>query len=145
MLGRSEMAGKICVRNLSSRTHFWIAPFAALVSVLPLVSTPVAAEELNPQQQLAFDIYKELVEINTVTATGDTARAAEAMAARLRAAGFAEADVHVFSPVPRKGNLVARLRGTGARKPILLVAHLDVVPASREDWSVEPFKLTEQD
>ena len=88
-------------------------------------------QELSPQQQLAFDIFKELIEINTVTATGDTARAAEAMAARLRAAGFTEADVHAFfAPAPRKGNLVARLRGTGARKPILLVAHLDVVPAN---------------
>ena len=54
-------------------------------------------------------------------------------------------DVHAFSPAPRKGNLVARLHGTGMRKPILLVAHLDVVPASREDWSVDPFKLTEKD
>ena len=53
--------------------------------------------------------------------------------------------MQVFSPAPRKGNLVARLHGTGARKPILLVAHLDVVPALREDWSVDPFKLTEQD
>ena len=105
----------------------------------------VAAEGLRPQQQLAYDIYKELVEINTVTATGDTKRAAEAMAARLRAGGIAEGDIHVFSPAPRKGNLVARLRGSGARKPILLLAHLDVVPANREDWSVDPFKLTEQD
>ena len=104
-----------------------------------------AVEGLNPQQQLAFDIYKELIEINTVTATGDTRQAAEAMAARLRAAGFAEGDVQVFSPAPRKGNLVARLRGTGARKPILLLAHLDVVPARREDWSFDPFKLIEQD
>jgi acetylornithine deacetylase/succinyl-diaminopimelate desuccinylase-like protein len=131
--------------DLTSRKLFWIALLAAMVSVLPGMSGPATAEGLSPQQQLAFDIYKELVEINTVTATGDTAQAAEAMAARLRAAGFAEADVHAFSPAPRKGNLVARLRGTGARKPILLVAHLDVVPASREDWSVEPFKLTEQD
>jgi acetylornithine deacetylase/succinyl-diaminopimelate desuccinylase-like protein len=67
------------------------------------------------------------------------------MAARLRAAGFAGDDVHVFSPAPRKGNLVARLRGSGARKPILLLAHLDVVPANRDDWTVDPFKLTEQD
>jgi acetylornithine deacetylase/succinyl-diaminopimelate desuccinylase-like protein len=124
---------------------FRIAFFAALVSILPVTLRPAAAEGPSPQQQLAFDIYKELVEINTVTATGDTARAAEAMAARLLAAGFADADVHAFSPAPRKGNLVARLRGSGARKPILLVAHLDVVPASREDWSVDPFKLTEKD
>jgi len=115
----------------------------ALVSVL--AAGGARADGLNPQQQLAYDIYKELLEINTVTATGDTARAAEAMAARLRTAGFAESDVHVFSPAPKKGNLVARLHGSGARKPILLVAHLDVVPANREDWSVDPFKLTEKD
>lgn len=114
---------------------------------LTAVSLPEAGagEGLNPNQQRAFGIYKELIEINTVTATGDTAKAAEAMAARLRAAGFPEADVHAFSPAPRKGNLVARLRGSGARKPILLVAHIDVVPASREDWSTDPFKLVEQD
>src|SRR6476469_4061848 len=103
------------------------------------------AEPRSPQQQLAFDIFKELVEINTVTATGDTAKAAEAMAARLRAAGFTGPDLHVFTPAARKGNLVARLRGTGARKPILLLAHLDVVEARREDWSMDPFKLIEQD
>jgi acetylornithine deacetylase/succinyl-diaminopimelate desuccinylase-like protein len=115
---------------------------AALIAAAP---ASLRAETLTPQQQLAFDIYKELVEINTVTATGDTKQAAEAMAARLRAGGFAEADVQVFSPAPRKGNLVARLRGSGARKPILLLAHIDVVPANREDWSFDPFKLTEQD
>ncbi|MBR0751344.1 M20/M25/M40 family metallo-hydrolase [Bradyrhizobium jicamae] len=116
---------------------------AALGSAL--FATAASAEGLTEQQQFARDIYKELVEINTVTATGDTQKAAEAMAARLRAAGFPDSDVHVFSPAPRKGNLVARLRGSGARKPILLVAHIDVVPANREDWSVDPFKLTEQD
>ena len=101
--------------------------------------------DFDPAAAVRLDIYKELVEINTVTATGDTAKAAEAMAARLRAAGFADADVQVFQPAPRKGNLVARLRGTGARKPILLLAHIDVVPANREDWSVDPFKLIEKD
>jgi len=110
-----------------------------------LIACAAVAETLTPQQQFAYDIYKELVEINTVTATGDTAKAAEAMAARLRAAGFADGDVQVLQPAPRKGNLVVRLRGTGARKPILLLAHIDVVPANREDWSVDPFKLTEKD
>ncbi len=118
---------------------------AALISICLAVSGAVAAEGLNPIQQRAFDIYKELIEINTVTATGDTLQAAEAMAARLRAGGFPEADVRVLSPAPRKGNLVARLRGTGARKPILLLAHIDVVPAAREDWATDPFKLVEQD
>jgi len=121
-----------------------LLPALALM-FLACFGEPVRAQSLTAQQQTALDIYKELVEINTVTETGDTARAAEAMAARLRAAGFGGADVQVFSPAPRKGNMVARLRGTGARKPILLLAHLDVVPARREDWSVDPFKLTEKD
>src|ERR1700730_7691083 len=139
------MSREIWPSGRASRKRFWTGLFVALLSMLPMVAGSSAAEGLSPQQQLAFDIYKELLEINTVTATGDTARAAEAMAARLRAAGFADADVHAFSPAPHKGNLVARLRGTGARKPILLLAHLDVVPANREDWSLDPFKLTEQD
>ena len=139
------MFAAIGPRGFASRGSFFIVLFVAMVCILPAASRPAAAEGLSPQQQLSLDIYKELVEINTVTATGDTARAAEAMAGRLLAAGFAAADVHAFSPAPRKGNLVARLRGSGARKPILLVAHLDVVPASREDWSVDPFTLTEKD
>jgi acetylornithine deacetylase/succinyl-diaminopimelate desuccinylase-like protein len=116
----------------------------ALVS-LAYPGAPAHADNLTARQQLAIDIYKELVEINTVTETGDTGRAADAVAARLRAAGFEGADVQVFKPAPRKGNLVARLRGTGARKPILLLAHLDVVEAKPEDWSTDPFKLVEKD
>jgi acetylornithine deacetylase/succinyl-diaminopimelate desuccinylase-like protein len=106
---------------------------------------PAHAQAPTAHQQLALDIYKELVDINTVSATGDTGRAADAMAARLRAAGFSATDVQVFKPAPRKGNLVARLRGSGARKPILLLAHIDVVPANPEDWSLDPFKFTEKD
>src|ERR1043166_1425812 len=109
----------------------WLRPASLCTAILMSAATPLAAEGLNANQQRAFDIYKELIEINTVTATGDTAKAAEAMAARLRAGGFPDADVHAFSPAPRKGNLVARLRGSGARKPILLLAHIHVVPASR--------------
>jgi acetylornithine deacetylase/succinyl-diaminopimelate desuccinylase-like protein len=118
---------------------------SAALCALVALSGNARADSLTPNQQLAHDIYKELVEIDTTTATGDTRRAAEAMAARLKAAGFADADVQALSPAPRKGNLVARLHGTGKRKPILLVAHIDVVPALREDWSVDPFKLTEKD
>jgi acetylornithine deacetylase/succinyl-diaminopimelate desuccinylase-like protein len=106
---------------------------------------PAPAETLNAPQQLAKDIFKELIEINTASETGDTGRAADAMAARLRAAGFGARDFDVFKPAPHKGNLVARLRGTGARKPILLLAHLDVVPANPADWSLDPFKLTEME
>jgi acetylornithine deacetylase/succinyl-diaminopimelate desuccinylase-like protein len=122
-----------------------LIPTAIAVMCLATLGESAHAQSLTAREQLAVDIYKELVEINTVTETGDTNRAAEAMAERLRAAGLAGSDVQVFMPAPRKGNLVARLRGTGARKPILLLAHLDVVPARREDWSVDPFKLIEQD
>jgi acetylornithine deacetylase/succinyl-diaminopimelate desuccinylase-like protein len=123
----------------------WKIVLPAALALVVLAVNGAGAEGLTAQQQLAHDIYQELIEIDTTTATGDTARAAQAMAARLKAAGFADADLQVFSPAPRRGNLVARLRGSGARKPILLVAHLDVVPASRDDWSVDPFKLTEKD
>ena len=122
-------------------------PKALIIAVLALIGGSFSAtgQTLSPNPQFAREIYKEIVEINTVTPTGDTSKAAEAMAARLRAAGYSGADVQVFNPAPRKGNLVARLHGTGARKPILLMAHLDVVEARREDWSVDPFKLLEKD
>src|SRR5580693_3618553 len=102
-----------------------LVPSLAAFALASLATTGAPADSLSPLQQRAVDIYKELVEINTVTETGDTARAADAMAARLRAAGFADADLQVFKPAPRKGNLVARIHGTGARKPILLLAHID--------------------
>jgi acetylornithine deacetylase/succinyl-diaminopimelate desuccinylase-like protein len=111
---------------------------------------PAAARAAQATQKRAlYDIYKELVEINTTVSAGSATSAAQAMAARLRAAGFPEADVQVLVHPgdSRKGNLVARLRGTGAKRPLLLLAHLDVVEARREDWSAEldPFKLTERD
>ncbi|HEY3306031.1 MAG TPA: M20/M25/M40 family metallo-hydrolase [Candidatus Binatia bacterium] len=103
------------------------------------------AQPFTPHQQLAREIYKELVDINTTDSVGNTTLAAEAMARRLRRAGFPEDDIHVLGSDARKGNLVTRLRGTGARRPILLLAHLDVVEARREDWSFDPFKFQEQD
>ena len=121
-----------------------LRPFALSVMLVAGLGS-AGAHALTEHQQLALAIFKEFVEINTVTATGDTAQAAEAMAARLRAAGFAGPDVQVLVSAPRKGNLVARLRGTGKRKPILLLAHTDVVDARPEDWSFDPFKLTERD
>ncbi len=103
------------------------------------------AQKLSPARQLAYDIFKQLIEINTTDSVGNCTEAAEAMAARLKAARFAAEDIHVLGPNPRKGNLVVRMRGTGTRKPILLLAHLDVVEAKREDWSFDPFKFLEQD
>lgn len=91
------------------------------------------------------EIFEELIEIPSVSGTPETVAAAEAMAGRLRAAGFPEEDIHVLEPLPEVGILVARYRGTGERPPILLLAHIDVVPALPEDWSVPPFELTLQD
>src|SRR5690348_5584945 len=115
--------------------------------VIPGAAPPPTAQPatLAPHQRLLREIYQELIETNTTDSVGDNTKAAEAMARRLVAAGFPAADVQVLAPVPRKGNLVARLRGTGARRPLLLLAHLDVVEANREDWSVDPFKLLERD
>jgi acetylornithine deacetylase/succinyl-diaminopimelate desuccinylase-like protein len=95
---------------------------------------------------VAHDLFKELVEINTTQSVGSTAQAARAMAARLRAAGFADSDVVVLEDAPRKGNLVARLRAKKpVRKPILLLSHIDVVEANAADWTLPPFTFTEKD
>jgi acetylornithine deacetylase/succinyl-diaminopimelate desuccinylase-like protein len=95
--------------------------------------------------KLAREIFKQLVEMNTTDSVGSTTIAAEAMAKRLREAGYPAGDVQVIGPNARKGNLVARLRGTDAHKPILLLGHLDVVEARREDWTMDPFQFIEKD
>jgi acetylornithine deacetylase/succinyl-diaminopimelate desuccinylase-like protein len=113
--------------------------------ILVLGSTSVPGQS-GPNDRLTREIFKELIEINTTdTPAGNVSNAAEAMAARLVAAGFPATDVQVIGPDPRKRNLVARLRGKGARRPILLLAHLDVVEARREDWTTDPFALVEKD
>ena len=96
-------------------------------------------------QQLAHDIYKKLIEIKSGATTGATTPAALAMAARLRAAGFSESDIFLGGPAPQKWNLVVRYHGTGAQKPILLLAHTDVVEAKREDRNTDPFQFIEKD
>src|SRR5215204_313196 len=139
------MSNRRCLR-LSLVLASCLGPIAANAQT-PSPSTPARA--LAAHQQLAHDIYKELVEINTTTDAdpGGTTQAAEAMAARLRAAGFSGSDVQVLSAGPRDGLVVARLRGSGAagRKPILLLAHLDGGAARRDDWSSGPFTFTEKD
>jgi acetylornithine deacetylase/succinyl-diaminopimelate desuccinylase-like protein len=94
--------------------------------------------------RLSREIFKELIEINTTHSAGSTTTAAEAMARRLRAAGVPAADVQVLGPNERNGNLVARLRGPGPGKPILIIGHLDVVEALRQDWTTDPFQFVEQ-
>jgi acetylornithine deacetylase/succinyl-diaminopimelate desuccinylase-like protein len=117
------------------------------LAVLAGIASAVLGAPASPpaHQRLARSIYQELVEMDTTRSSGDTAKAARAMAARLVAAGFAKDDVQVFEPHPGRGNLIARLHGTGKARPILLVAHLDVVEAKREDWTTDPFKLIERD
>lgn len=105
-----------------------------------------SAQRLSPERQAFRDIYEQLVEIDTSEATGSCTRAAEAMAARLRQAGFPESDVQVITPEgrPDDGNVVAVLRGTSRLPAILLLAHIDVVNANRADWERDPFTLIEE-
>ncbi len=124
------------------KTRCFVALFLGLLT-LPVAA--LAQDQRAATQQLARDIFEQLIEINTTDSQGNTTEAAEAMAARLQAAGFPAEDLQVLGPHPRKGNLVARLRGDGSRAPLLLLAHLDVVEARREDWSVDPFTFLEQD
>ena len=96
-------------------------------------------------KQLSHDIFKQLVEINTTDSVGNVTTAAQAMAQRLLDAGFPQSDVQVLGPNDRKKNMVARLHGTGKHKPVLLIGHLDVVEARREDWTTDPFQFVEQE
>jgi acetylornithine deacetylase/succinyl-diaminopimelate desuccinylase-like protein len=118
------------------------ASFTAAAVLCALAS---AGAQSAPNDARAHDIFKRLIEINTTDSVGNVTKAAEAAADELKAAGFPAADIQVIGPDARKKNLVARYRGTGARKPLLLVAHLDVVEAKREDWSFDPFVFLEKD
>ncbi len=123
----------------------FLALLACAALAAPLPAQAPATRKLDKWQQLAHDIFKELVEINTEASIGSTAQAAKAMAARLKAAGFPDSDVVVLENAPRKGNLVARLRSKNpVKKPILLLSHIDVVEAKPEDWTLPPFQFTEK-
>jgi acetylornithine deacetylase/succinyl-diaminopimelate desuccinylase-like protein len=99
---------------------------------------------LNGHQQLARDIFRELIEINTTSKYGST-KAAEAMADRLKSAGFPESDIRVIGPDLQHKNLVVRYHGKGKLQPVLFICHLDVVEAFRQDWSTDPFTFLEKD
>lgn len=121
-----------------------------LVAFTPTVGLQAGFAQLSKSehaptvhQKLARDIFRELIEINTTLNVGST-KAAEAMAARLRGAGFPESDIRLIGPRPTNKNLVARYRGKGTLRPILFIAHLDVVEARREDWSFDPFTFLEK-
>ena len=114
-----------------------------------LVASTVSAQgsRLIPDddRQLAYEIYKELIEYKTTASEQNNTRAVEGMAAWLQAAGFDADDVFIGGPLPHKGNLVATYRGTGQQQPMILMAHIDVVEAEREDWNLDPFVLNEDD
>jgi acetylornithine deacetylase/succinyl-diaminopimelate desuccinylase-like protein len=122
---------------------------AALLLSTLTVSTPALAADPAPRpDQLAFrEIYKELVETNTTLSSGSCTLAAERMAARLKAAGIRDAQLTLFATPekPKEGGLVAVYPGTSkSAKPILLIAHIDVVEAKREDWERDPFVMVEE-
>ena len=105
-----------------------------------------AAHAAAPPDPLAREIFKQLIEINTTDSVGSTTDAAKAMQKRFLDAGFAPKDAQVLIGAnPKRGNLVARLHGSGKHKPMLVIGHLDVVEAKREDWTLDPFKFTEKD
>lgn len=125
-----------------------------LATTALLLASPAAAQmaitpqgPLRPDQQRFFELYKELVETDTSVTTGDCTRASQQVAARMKAAGFADDQLTLFSVPehPKEGGLVAVLPGTSKTlKPMLLLAHIDVVVANRADWEREPYKLIEE-
>ena len=148
------------VRNFSPKS-FWrmnVEPKKLGLSLLSCLILVFSLQAQSPSSQdeatrkLALDIFKQLIEINTTDSVGSVTAAAEAMAQRFRDAGFADSDIHVLGPssndgskADRKKNVVVRLHGSGAHKPVLLIGHLDVVEARREDWTTDPFQFIEKD
>ena len=107
------------------------------------IASPAQIDDAT--RQLSHDIFKQLIEINTTDSVGNVTTAAEAMAQRFRDAGFPDSDMQIMGPNDRKKNLVVRLHGSGKHKPVLLIGHLDVVEARREDWTTDPFQFVEKD
>jgi acetylornithine deacetylase/succinyl-diaminopimelate desuccinylase-like protein len=130
------------------RTGNWRLIARGLATAAIVLGLPVWAARLDDAtRQLSRDIFGQLIQINTTDSVGSTTVAARAMEERLLDAGFSARDVTVLGPTERKGNLVARLRGSGSPglKPILIICHLDVVEARREDWTTDPFQFVEKD
>ena len=123
------------------RVMRWMVMFFCSASL----ASAAGAQSTDDTNRHAREIFKQLIEINTTDSVGNVSTAAEAMAKRLRDAGFPEKDVIIAGPNDRKKNLVARLYGTGQRKPVLFIGHLDVVEAKREDWTTDPFQFIEKD
>lgn len=119
--------------------------FIAMLLWALLAADISPARATEDYQKLAREILKQLIEINTTDSVGNITMASEAMAKRLREAGFAEIDIRIAGPRDNKKNLVLRYHGSGSRKPVLFIGHLDVVEARREDWSSDPFVFLQKD
>jgi acetylornithine deacetylase/succinyl-diaminopimelate desuccinylase-like protein len=131
-------------KTLAASCHTLVMPRA----ILWLACLSACTADVMPpdaEQLLAREIYKQMVEVKSGFTSGSTTPIAESVAARFKAAGFPEADIFVGGPVPSKANVVVRYRGTGRLKPMLLLAHTDVVEARREDWTTDPFLFVEKD
>lgn len=113
---------------------------------LSLIPSALAQRDIpNDDRQLLYEIYKELIGYKTTASEQNNTLAVEGMAAWLQAAGFPAEDIFIGGALPHKGNLVARIRGTGVKDPIILMAHIDVVEAERDDWNLDPFVLNEDE
>ena len=136
------------IRMRMSRLEIQRAAIAAVAMACASLPGVRAQSAVPDTGEAAFRaLYKELIEINTTRSVGDCTRAAEAMRAHLRAAGYPEEDMQILAPpeAPKDGALIAVLRGRDkSLKPILLLAHIDVVEAKREDWTRDPFTLIEE-
>jgi len=133
--------------KMMRRIFATLLPLATTIPAAAQVPTSAEPLSLRADQQAFFDLYKEMVETNTTLSAGSCTQAAEQVATRLRAAGFPDSDITLFSVPdhPREGGIVAILPGTSATaRPMLLLAHLDVVEAKREDWTRDPFRLIEE-
>src|SRR5271155_3426202 len=122
-----------------------LRPLGSVATALLCATVAHAQTTAESPNALSRAIFQELIEINTTDSVGNITTASEAMAKRLRAAGFADSDIAILGPNARKKNLVVRFRGTGQHKPVLLIGHLDVVEARREDWTTDPFQFVEKD
>ncbi|HYL03122.1 MAG TPA: M20/M25/M40 family metallo-hydrolase [Steroidobacteraceae bacterium] len=129
---------------MSSRTAATLIVALLGATALPAVRA-AGADRDAAWDALAREIFAQLIEIDTTDPHGNVTTAAEAMARRFLDAGFAPADVRVLGGNERKKNLVVRVHGSGGHQPVLLMGHLDVVDARREDWSTDPFKFVEKD
>jgi acetylornithine deacetylase/succinyl-diaminopimelate desuccinylase-like protein len=117
-----------------------------LVILCAALFVPIANAQLDEStKQLSHDIFRQLIEINSTDSVGSVTAASEVMAKRFREAGYSENDIYMGGPNDRKKNVVIRLHGSGKHKPVLLIGHLDVVEAHREDWTYDPFQFVEKD